>query len=589
MPDHSVDELRSQLRERGYLSHGIERWFALDPWSSRAFWLELATVALKAAVLIALFAAVPFVAVMLFRNHPLSPLETLELALLYGGAAFAVAFVFVVAVALVLKLRPELAVDTPSALLGISLAAAALLSAPIALWWYRFDAPPSLPELVTGLGLAVIFFLVTTTIVSAAILSFSIYELQRVPAIHQKPRTVPMTVAAAILMALLFLPAYAQQEKRAPEAPVQVVTTPTQRKVALVAVDGMTREIFLSRPELARSFVLSVPASGVPGESTAERWASVGTGVPTRQHGVRAIEGVRFRGGPHLLQTLSRSDFVIHQLAGMTGLARRQPLPPTVRRRDYVWELFAARGLPSAAVNWWTTETLRSGGLDSVGQETIFAAATKQASPADAAIAVDESAARTLLATIDRDHPQFATVYLPALDLVLNRSLLAPGPLPPPPRRPHHHRTRAPRPRLRGARDRPPRRWPARDRRDRLDGGPPLRSAPWRIRPRPHPLRPPRLPPLRGDARPGPNRQRPPRPHLRPPHLLHHDPEGKRGVLREPPLARLHPIGGRGREDRALLSSPARRRFHDEKSHSVSGRAAGGRDGRGADASDYVR
>jgi len=43
-----VDVLRDQLRERGYLSHGIERWFALDPWRSRAFWLELAVVAAKA-------------------------------------------------------------------------------------------------------------------------------------------------------------------------------------------------------------------------------------------------------------------------------------------------------------------------------------------------------------------------------------------------------------------------------------------------------------------------------------------------------------------------------------------------------------
>jgi hypothetical protein len=427
VPDHSVDELRNQLRERGYLSHGIERWFALDPWSSRAFWLELATVALKAAALVALFAAIPFVAIMLFRNRPLSALETLELALLYGGAALLAAFVLVVAVALVLKLRPEVAIDTPSALLGISLAAAALLSAPLAVWWYRFDTPPSLPELVTGLGLAVIFFLVATTVISAAILSFSIYELRRIPAIHRKPRTLPMTIAAAILMALLFLPAYAQQERRAPEAPVQVVTTPTRRKVALVAVDGMTGEIFSSRPELARAFVLAFPTTAVPGESTAERWASVGTGTTTRQHGVRAIEGVRFRGGSHLLQTLSRSDFVIHELAGMTGLARRQPLPPTVRRRDYVWELFAARGLPATAVNWWTTETVRSGGLDSVGQETIFAAASRKTAPADAAIAVDESAARTLLERIDRDRPQFATVYLPALDVVLNRLGIDPG------------------------------------------------------------------------------------------------------------------------------------------------------------------
>ena len=67
MPDPSVDLLRQQLRDRGYLSHGIERWFALDPWSSRTFWLELAIVALKAALVVALFGILPPTAVMLFR------------------------------------------------------------------------------------------------------------------------------------------------------------------------------------------------------------------------------------------------------------------------------------------------------------------------------------------------------------------------------------------------------------------------------------------------------------------------------------------------------------------------------------------
>src|SRR5215212_7936137 len=124
-----IDQLREQLKERGYLRHGIERWFALDPWRSRAFWLELATVALKTAILIAIFGALPHAAVTLFRNYPLSALETLGLI---------------------------------------------------------FDSAPTTPELITGLTLCVIFFLVATTVVSAAMLSFSIYELQRIPAIHQK-------------------------------------------------------------------------------------------------------------------------------------------------------------------------------------------------------------------------------------------------------------------------------------------------------------------------------------------------------------------------------------------------------------------
>src|SRR5713101_3885461 len=109
----SVDDLRQQLRERGYLSHGIERWFALDPWSSRTFWLELVTVALKAAVVIGAFALLPLVAVMLFRNFPLTPLEVLMLALLYGATEFACGLIVLIAVALILKSRPAILIDTP--------------------------------------------------------------------------------------------------------------------------------------------------------------------------------------------------------------------------------------------------------------------------------------------------------------------------------------------------------------------------------------------------------------------------------------------------------------------------------------------
>jgi hypothetical protein len=427
-PSPSVDSLREQLRERGYLSHGIERWFALDPWSSRAFWLELATVAAKAALLIALFGALPFVAILLFRNHPLGALETLELTAVYGAAGFAAAFFFIVLIALVLKLRPELAIDTPRALLAISLAASALLSLVIGLWWYRFDAAPSLPELVTGFVLIVLFFLMATIVVSAGLLSFSIYELQRVPAIHQKPRGVPMTIAAAVLLALLFLPAYAGQERTHDAEPLQVLTTPTDRKVAFVAVDGLTADLFRSRADLAHELPNVVETQTVAGGSTTERWATVGTGVATRIHGVRAIEGVRMRGGRHLIQTLSRGDAVLHDFAPAIGLAERQALPPTIRRRDYVWELFAKRGVPVVAVNWWTTEDLRAGGLTSVSQESVFAAAARGAKvpPATTALRVDETAVHRFVTSLDQQKPRIATVYLPALDVILNRLPLDP-------------------------------------------------------------------------------------------------------------------------------------------------------------------
>jgi hypothetical protein len=409
----SVDDLRQQLRERGYLSHGIERWFALDPWSSRAFWLELVTVALKAATLIAAFAALPFTAIMLFRNYPLHALETFGLFVTYGAAWFLAAFAFVIVVALVLKVRPSLPIDTPRALLAISIVASALFVAPLAVWWSHFDASPSTGELVTGAALAAAFFVVTAVVVSAALLSFSIYELQRIPAIHQKPRGVPMAVGAAVLIALLFVPAYAQRERPEPEP--MIVTTPTTRNVALIAVDGLTADILQSRPDLARALPYVAAMAPLAGDSTTERWASLGTGVPTDAHGVRAIEGVRFRGGRHILQRISSGDFVLMRMAPLLGIARREPLPPTVRRRDYVWELFAKRGVPVVAANWWTTTESHDGALISIAPESIFAAA--KGDP----LRVDAAAASRFFAAIDRTRPRFATVYLPALDVILNR------------------------------------------------------------------------------------------------------------------------------------------------------------------------
>ncbi|HEX3578512.1 MAG TPA: hypothetical protein VHY33_08100 [Thermoanaerobaculia bacterium] len=435
MPVPSVDDLRRDLRERGYLSHAIERWFAHDPFtagrSSRAFWIELFTASGKAALLIAAFAILPLTGIMLFRNHPLSAGETLLMSLLYGVTSFAFSFLLLVAIALILKLRPTIVIDTPRALLAISFAAASLLAAPIAIWWYRFPTPPSWPELLTGIAAMAAFFLIATIAISAALLSFSIYELQRIPAIHQKPRAVPMTIAAAILIASLFLPTFLPtfggQDTRASEPPIQVVTRRTVNAVTLVAVDGLTYE--LARERLSRRFGNLTPIAAMPGASATERWASVGTGVPTGIHGVRAIDGVRFRNGRHLLQAVSPVDVVLRDVAESVKLAAREPLPPTVRKRDYVWEIFGARLLPSLSVNWWTTDDIQSGVLEEVSQKPVFAGANTPPASSDVeAMRVDAVASERLMWERQRQQTlRFGTVYLPALDIILNRLTLDPA------------------------------------------------------------------------------------------------------------------------------------------------------------------
>ena len=431
MPVPSVDDLRRDLRERGYLSHAIERWFAHDPFtagrSSRAFWIELFTAAGKAALLIAAFAILPLTGIMLFRNHPLSAGETLLMSLLYGVTGFAISFLLLVTIALILKLRPTIVIDTPRALLAISFAVAALLAAPIAIWWYRFPTAPSWPELLAGIAAMAAFFLIATIAISAALLSFSIYELQRIPAIHQKPRGVPMTIAAAILIALLFLPTFAGQDNRTIEPPIQVVTKRTVHAVTLIAVDGLTYE--LARDRFSPRFDNLAPIEPMPGSSATERWASVGTGVPTGIHGVRAVDGVRFRNGRHLLQSVSPMDFVLRDLAEDVKLAAREPLPPTVRKRDYVWEIFGARLLPSLSINWWTTDDVQSGVLQEISQKPVFAAASTPPANAEVeAMRVDLVASDRLIWERKRNQTlRLGTVYLPALDIILNRLTLDPA------------------------------------------------------------------------------------------------------------------------------------------------------------------
>jgi hypothetical protein len=409
VPD--VDALREQLRARGYLTHGIERWFALDPWSSRTFWSELLMVALKAAILIGAFGALPPAAVMVLRNAPVGIVAALLLLFIYAVTLGASAFALVIVVALILKVRPALPIDTPRALLAISLAAAALLVIPLGVWWYGFESPPRAVELVAGGGLVVIFLLVATITISAALLSFSIYEVQRIPAIHRRPTTTPMAIAAIILMVLIFVPVWTRQEAAA--AAPMIVTRPTTSRIALIAVDGLTWDLLRSRTELSGLLPHARAVPPIVGESAAERWASLGTGVRTARHGVRSIEGVRI--GSTVLQRISSADVALRQLAPAMAIARREPLPPSVRRRDYPWEIVSDRGLPAAAVNWWATSATSAGALEVVGPEIIFSQAGTDP------LRIDTLATALFLERIEAGDLRLASIYLPSLDVILNR------------------------------------------------------------------------------------------------------------------------------------------------------------------------
>lgn len=423
-PPKPLDELRGQLQSLGYLTRRFERWFALDPWSSRAFWAELLAVTLKAGTLVAPFSALPLLAAMLLRNRPLPLWEGVVLGTLYLAASFVAVVVLTLLSALLLKIRPTAAIEHPVILTGAGVALTGALATGFALWWLSFPDPPATLEWLVEGALVVLLFVVGTTVFSAALLSFTIHEARRIPAVARGSRTAPVLVAAAAALAVIWGVSRQAAIRPPLEVPGQIVVTPGDARVALVAVDGLAGELFSVRPSLAAVLPHRRPMTVPPYLSAAERWASIGTGTPRELHEVRSIEAIRLAGGTRPLQSVSRVDPLRSGAASRLGLVRRQPLPTVARARAYVWEILGSRGVPVLAVNWWVTPDAEAGGLRSVSQERIFAGSRGAGEGAAQAAAVDQAAVAALESALASE-PRFVTVYLPSLDVILHRIELA--------------------------------------------------------------------------------------------------------------------------------------------------------------------
>lgn len=421
MTEPSVDRLREQLRDLGYLSHGIDRWFEKDPWRSTAFWTELLIVSAKNALLLFAFLAAPLTAITSYRNRPIPLVEGVTLFGLYALAAFLCVAVLTLVIAAALKLRARVVIDRPGVLTFLSSAASGAVVLGVGLWWRGFATPPDTVELALGVSLLILFFAIATISFSAALLSLSIAAAGRIPEVRQQSRTRMILASATLLVIALLAAAALQRSREVAQAPQQVVTTPRGGKLALVAVDGLTYELASARRDLLPLLGHSYRAPAPPVASPPELWASVGTGVPPFVHGVHAVEGVRLPGGDRVLQAVSERDFILRSAAPALGAASREPLPPTARNRAYVWESIGTRGVPAAAVNWWASDDGESALLRVVSQRSIFGRAARGARDRETlATEVERAASAEGVAAAERQ-ARFVTIYLPALDVLLNR------------------------------------------------------------------------------------------------------------------------------------------------------------------------
>lgn len=413
-----VDDLRKQLRDLGYLSTGIERWFAADPWRSRSFWSGLLATSLKAATAVSPFAAAPLVAVMLFRNR-VDATAIVSLAVLYVATSFLLIGALVIATGLLLRSRSSAAIENPGRLNAAAGGLTAAVGLVLILWWMGFARAPSVGEIVAAGVLVALLAMAGVTVFAAALLSFTIHETRRIPLVRRTPRTRVIVGIGSLLLLFVAVVAMTAGE-RSSAATTNVPVSPTARNVALVAIDGLDDALLRTRLELLSEFVFvqRLPAGSLA--APPERWATIGTGTPTSRHGVHAVEGVRLQGSRTLLQFVSSFDPILLSVAPTLAIASREPLPPTARTRDYVWEALASRGVPAIAVNWWTSPSRSDAALLSIAQSEVFSRARGR----DEAAIADQVDSHAIVATVQamgKRKAPFVTCYLPALDILLHR------------------------------------------------------------------------------------------------------------------------------------------------------------------------
>ncbi|HSN68601.1 MAG TPA: hypothetical protein VLV48_05115, partial [Thermoanaerobaculia bacterium] len=279
--------------------------------------------------------------------------------------------------------------------------------------------PPGATEAAIVALLVLLLAAAGTVVFSAAILSFSVREARQIPAVARSSRSRPILIGGAAMILLTLGATRIGTPEPRRERPQQIVIVPGETRVALLAVDGLTDDLYGARLGTI-PFPFAKQIRFPPAASATERWATIGTGTPPELHQVRSVESLRLPAGDRVLQQVSRFDPLASDPARRIGLVRRQPLPSAIRERDYVWEILAARGVPAVAVNWWVTARSDAGALRAVPQEEIFRGSPAK-DPALRALSIDDRALDALEREVRAGRARFATAYLPALDILMNR------------------------------------------------------------------------------------------------------------------------------------------------------------------------
>ena len=488
-PDQQLDQLRDELRARGYLDARVDR-FVLGGAARRA---RPAGVALSASWRIGLLAGVllgPAAAIGLRSRAPGLVTSTADAVVLslYLGALFWIAASVVAGLGVLggAALARRAAADGPgrarraslAAGLGVGLACLVYLT----LWWRTtaglagstsFAASLAVIALAVAISLLLGHTVAITVLACVARLGLAPAPDRRLP--MSSSRTIVPLGVTALAGALTLLVATGPTHVPNVEAP-RLAVVPTGLRVVVVAVDGIdpaTLDRLRASGRLPTfDRVLSGGVADVPSDADrdpARVWTTIATGQPPEKHGIRALESRRVAG----LEGRMRADSTGWALlAAATDVLRlTQPAIASGAERliPTFWEVAARAGFRTAVVHWWATWPAGSdlgivlsdrailrlehpGPLDAeIAPASLYdrlqpswperrARAVSQAAGVSAdGLSTDTAAALRRSAELDASIaglvsgvPDFAnldllTVYLPGLDIAQSTLLGAPG------------------------------------------------------------------------------------------------------------------------------------------------------------------
>ncbi len=407
IPSAETDDLervREELRRRGYLSHGFERFLLQDALRPRRPLRALAVLAGKVGVRTGLVLSPPLAFWLAAANGALvtHPFDVAVLFLhLFAPLTLAAGLGFLLVGAATTWVLRFSHVRRIEAFTFGAAAAVGVATLALALWRAEELIAASGAWQIAVLAIAapfVLYALVKT--VHHGLLTLAIRLADQPSEAWTLSRGwLAFAICAAAL--LVVLPLLLAARRPAAEAPGSLPMAPGGRVLA-IGIDGVLGpelDYLLARAELpalgalAQSgVVFSYPRSPEP---PASFWTRVATGRPSPEHGVAALDGFRplgckttlMRSGP-LRPYLSRIEVPL-------GLSEHRPLLAARRSAFAFWELAARGGEPALAVDWWATfpaaavhgRIIAHGGYQLLGEGAPGAVAPAADAPALAALA----------------------------------------------------------------------------------------------------------------------------------------------------------------------------------------------------------